>query len=31
MSGYEGFFLLHDVHGTIDSAQMTVLIRDHDA
>ena len=30
-SGYEGFFLLHDVHGTIDSAQMTVLIRDHDA
>lgn len=26
----EGFYLLHDYHGTIDSAEMTYIIRDHD-
>lgn len=28
--GYEGFYLLHDLEGSIDSATMTYIIRDHD-
>ncbi|MGY3766194.1 peptidase T [Vagococcus vulneris] len=28
--GYEGFYLLHDLSGTISCAQMTYIIRDHD-
>ncbi len=29
--GYEGFYLLHDLEGSIDFATMTYIIRDHDA
>lgn len=29
-SGYEGFYLLHNVNGTIEEATMTYIIRDHD-
>lgn len=29
-SGYEGFYLLHQLNGTIDEATMTYIIRDHD-
>lgn len=28
--GYEGFYLLHNLEGTIDFATMTYIIRDHD-
>ncbi|MGX4686570.1 peptidase T [Vagococcus sp. JNUCC 83] len=29
--GYKGFYLLHDLEGSIDSATMTYIIRDHDS
>ncbi|MBS4749918.1 peptidase T [Carnobacteriaceae bacterium zg-ZUI78] len=29
-SGYEGFYLLHNMTGTIDEAEMVYIIRDHD-
>ncbi|MBF0780823.1 MULTISPECIES: peptidase T [unclassified Granulicatella] len=28
--GYEGFYLLHNLEGTIEEAKMTYIIRDHD-
>lgn len=28
--GYEGFYLLHNFNGTIDKAELTYIIRDHD-
>lgn len=29
-SGYEGFFHLTDMHGSVEAAQLSYIIRDHD-